>query len=101
MKVWAQDEFDLVKTGADGQYRFGKGDFRRVNMRGHTRLIIGAGSLLGEANVGANSEIGAHCDFDAGAVIGHGSIIGARCHFGKGAWIKSGCIVGHGSATAR
>ena len=40
MKVWAQDEFDLVKTGADGQYRFGKGDFRRVNMRGHTRLII-------------------------------------------------------------
>ena len=42
MKVWAQDEFDLVKTGADGQYRFGKGDFRRVNMRGHTRLIIGA-----------------------------------------------------------
>lgn len=49
MKVWAQDEFDLVKTGADGQYRFGKGDFRRVNMRGHTRLIIGAGSLLGEA----------------------------------------------------
>ena len=96
MKVWAQDEFDLVKTGADGQYRFGKGDFRRVNMRGHTRLIIGAGSLLGEANVGANSEIGAHCDFDAGAVIGHGSIIGARCHFGKGAWIKSGCIVGHG-----
>ena len=96
MKIWAQDEFDLVKTGADGQYRFGKGDFRRVNMRGHTRLIIGAGSLLGEANVGANSEIGAHCDFDAGAVIGHGSIIGARCHFGKGAWIKSGCIVGHG-----
>ena len=96
MKVWAQDEFDLVKTGADGQYRFGKGDFRRVNMRVHTRLIIGAGSLLGEANVGANSEIGAHCDFDAGAVIGHGSIIGARCHFGKGAWIKSGCIVGHG-----
>ena len=96
MKVWAQDEFDLVKIGADGQYRFGKGDFRRVNMRGHTRLIIGAGSLLGEANVGASSEIGAHCDFDAGAVIGHGSIIGARCHFGKGAWIKSGCIVGHG-----
>lgn len=96
MKVWAQDEFDLVKTGADGQYRLGKGDFRRVNMRGHTRLILGAGSLLGAANIGANSEIGAHCDFDAGAVIGHGSIIGARCHFGKGAWIKSGCIVGHG-----
>lgn len=96
MKVWAQDEFDLVKTGADGQYRFGKGDFRRVNMRGYTRLILGAGSLLGAANIGANSEIGAHCDFDAGAVIGHGSIIGARCHFGKGAWIKSGCIVGHG-----
>ena len=65
MKVWAQDEFDLVKTGADGQYRFGKGDFRRVDMRGYTRLIIGAGSLLGEANVGVNSEIGAHCDFDA------------------------------------
>lgn len=96
MKVWAQDEFDLVKTGADGQYRFGKGDFRRVNMRGYTRLILGAGSLLGAANIGANSEIGAHCDFDAGAVIGHGSIIGARCHFGKGAWIKSGCIVGNG-----
>ena len=96
MKVWAQDEFDMVKTGVDGQYRLGKGDFRRVDMRGYTRLIIGAGSLLGEANVGANSEIGAHCDFDAGAVIGHGSIIGARCHFGKGAWIKSGCIVGHG-----
>ena len=96
MKVWAQDEFDLVKTGVDGQYRLGKGDFRRVNMRGHTRLILGAGSLLGAANIGANSEIGAHCDFDAGAVIGHGSIIGARCHFGKGAWIKSGCIVGHG-----
>lgn len=96
MKVWAQDEFDLVKTGADGQYRLGKGDFRRVNMRGYTRLILGAGSLLGAANIGANSEIGAHCDFDAGAVIGHGSIIGARCHFGKGAWIKSGCIVGHG-----
>ena len=96
MKVWAQDEFDLFKTGADGQYRLGKGDFRRVNMRGHTRLILGAGSLLGAANIGANSEIGAHCDFDAGAVIGHGSIIGARCHFGKGAWIKSGCIVGHG-----
>lgn len=95
MKVWAQDEFDLVKTGADGQYRLGKGDFRRVNMRGYTRLILGAGSLLGAANIGANSEIGAHCDFDAGAVIGHGSIIGARCHFGKGAWIKSGCIVGH------
>ena len=35
MKVWAQDEFDLVKTGADGQYRFGKGDFRRVNMRAY------------------------------------------------------------------
>lgn len=96
MKVWAQDEFDLVKTGADGQYRLGKGDFRRVNMRGYTRLILGAGSLLGAANIGANSEIGAHCGFDAGAVIGHGSIIGARCHFGKGAWIKSGCIVGHG-----
>lgn len=96
MKVWAQDEFDLVKTGADGQYRLGKGDFRRVNMRGYTRLILGAGSLLGAANIGANSEIGAHCDFDAGAVIGHGSIIGARCRFGKGAWIKSGCIVGHG-----
>ena len=96
MKVWAQDEFDLVTTGADGQYRLGKGDFRRVNMRGYTRLILGAGSLLGAANIGANSEIGAHCDFDAGAVIGHGSIIGARCHFGKGAWIKSGCIVGHG-----
>lgn len=96
MKVWAQDEFDLVKTGADSQYRLGKGDFRRVNMRGYTRLILGAGSLLGAANIGANSEIGAHCDFDAGAVIGHGSIIGARCHFGKGAWIKSGCIVGHG-----
>lgn len=96
MKVWAQDEFDLVKTGADGQYRLGKGDFRRVNMRGYTRLILGAGSLLGAANIGANSEIGAHCDFDAGAVIGQGSIIGARCHFGKGAWIKSGCIVGHG-----
>ena len=96
MKIWAQDEFDLVKTGADGQYRLGKGDFRRVNMRGYTRLILGAGSLLGAANIGANSEIGAHCDFDAGAVIGHGSIIGARCHFGKGAWIKSGCIVGHG-----
>lgn len=96
MKVWAQDEFDLVKTGADGQYRLGKGDFRRVNMRGYTRLILGAGSPLGAANIGANSEIGAHCDFDAGAVIGHGSIIGARCHFGKGAWIKSGCIVGHG-----
>lgn len=96
MKVWAQDEFDLLKTGADGQYRLGKGDFRRVNMRGYTRLILGAGSLLGAANIGANSEIGAHCDFDAGAVIGHGSIIGARCHFGKGAWIKSGCIVGHG-----
>lgn len=96
MKVWAQDEFDLVKTGADGQYRLGKGDFRRVNMRGYTRLILGAGSLLGAANIGANSEIGAHCDFDAGAVIGHGSIIGARCHFGKGAWIKSGCIVGNG-----
>lgn len=96
MKVWAQDEFDLVKTGADGQYRLGKGDFRRVNMRGYTRLILGAGSLLGAANIGANSEIGARCDFDAGAVIGHGSIIGARCHFGKGAWIKSGCIVGHG-----
>ena len=96
MKVWAQDEFDLVKTGADGQYRLGNGDFRRVNMRGYTRLILGAGSLLGAANIGANSEIGAHCDFDAGAVIGHGSIIGARCHFGKGAWIKSGCIVGHG-----
>lgn len=96
MKVWAQDEFDLVKTGADGQYRLGKGDFRRVNMRGYTRLILGAGSLLGAANIGAYSEIGAHCDFDAGAVIGHGSIIGARCHFGKGAWIKSGCIVGHG-----
>lgn len=96
MKVWVQDEFDLVKTGADGQYRLGKGDFRRVNMRGYTRLILGAGSLLGAANIGANSEIGAHCDFDAGAVIGHGSIIGARCHFGKGAWIKSGCIVGHG-----
>lgn len=96
MKVWAQDEFDLVKTGADGQYRLGKGDFRRVNMRGYTRLILDAGSLLGAANIGANSEIGAHCDFDAGAVIGHGSIIGARCHFGKGAWIKSGCIVGHG-----
>ena len=96
MKVWAQDEFDLVKTGADGQYRLGKGDFRRVNMRGYTRLILGAGSLLGAANIGANSEIGAYCDFDAGAVIGHGSIIGARCHFGKGAWIKSGCIVGHG-----
>ncbi len=96
MKVWAQDEFDLFKTGADGQYRLGKGDFRRVNMRGYTRLILGAGSLLGAANIGANSEIGAHCDFDAGAVIGHGSIIGARCHFGKGAWIKSGCIVGHG-----
>ena len=96
MKVWAQDEFDLVKTGADGQYRLGKGDFRRVNMRGYTRLILGAGSLLGAADIGANSEIGAHCDFDAGAVIGHGSIIGARCHFGKGAWIKSGCIVGHG-----
>lgn len=96
MKVWAQDEFDLVKTGADGQYRLGKGDFRRVNMRGYTRLILGAGSLMGAANIGANSEIGAHCDFDAGAVIGHGSIIGARCHFGKGAWIKSGCIVGHG-----
>ena len=96
MKVWAQDEVDLVKTGADGQYRLGKGDFRRVNMRGYTRLILGAGSLLGAANIGANSEIGAHCDFDAGAVIGHGSIIGARCHFGKGAWIKSGCIVGHG-----
>ena len=96
MKVWAQDEFDLVKTGADGQYRLGKGDFRRVNMRGYTRLILGAGSLLGAANIGANSEIGTHCDFDAGAVIGHGSIIGARCHFGKGAWIKSGCIVGHG-----
>ena len=96
MKVWAQDEFDLVKTGADGQYRLGKGDFRWVNMRGYTRLILGAGSLLGAANIGANSEIGAHCDFDAGAVIGHGSIIGARCHFGKGAWIKSGCIVGHG-----
>lgn len=96
MKVWAQDEFDLFKTGADGQYRLGKGDFRRVDMRGHTRLILGAGSLLGAANIGANSEIGAHCDFDAGAVIGHGSIIGARCHFGKGAWIKSGCIVGHG-----
>lgn len=96
MKVWAQDEFDLVKTGADGQYRLGKGDFRRVNMRGYTRLILGAGSLLGAANIGANSEIGAHCDFDAGPVIGHGSIIGARCHFGKGAWIKSGCIVGHG-----
>ena len=96
MKVWAQDEFDMVKTGVDGQYRLGKGDFRRVDMRGYTRLIIGAGSLLGEANVGANSEIGAHCDFDAGAAIGHGSIIGARCHFGKGAWIKSGCIVGHG-----
>ena len=96
MKVWAQDEFDLFKTGADGQYRLGKGDFRRVNMRGHTRLILGAGSLLGAANIGANSEIGAHCDFDAGAVIGHGSIIGARCHFGKGAWIKSGCIVGNG-----
>ena len=96
MKVWAQDEFDLVKTGADGQYRLGKGDFRRVNMRGYTRLILGAGSLLGAANIGANSKIGAHCDFDAGAVIGHGSIIGARCHFGKGAWIKSGCIVGHG-----
>ena len=96
MKVWAQDEFDLFKTGADGQYRLGKGDFRRVDMRGYTRLILGAGSLLGAANIGANSEIGAHCDFDAGAVIGHGSIIGARCHFGKGAWIKSGCIVGHG-----
>lgn len=96
MKVWAQDEFDLVKTGVDGQYRLGKGDFRRVNMRGHTRLILGAGSLLGAANIGANSEIGAHCDFDAGAVIGHGSIIGAWCRFGKGAWIKSGCIVGHG-----
>lgn len=96
MKVWAQDEFDLFKTGADGQYRLGKGDFRRVNMRGYTRLILGAGSLLGAANIGANSEIGAHCDFDAGAVIGYGSIIGARCHFGKGAWIKSGCIVGHG-----
>ena len=96
MKVWAQDEFDLFKTGADGQYRLGKGDFRRVNMRGYTRLILGAGSLLGAANIGANSEIGAHCDFDAGAVIGQGSIIGARCHFGKGAWIKSGCIVGHG-----
>ena len=96
MKVWAQDEFDLFKTGADGQYRLGKGDFRRVNMRGHTRLILGAGSLLGAANIGTNSEIGAHCDFDAGAVIGQGSIIGARCHFGKGAWIKSGCIVGHG-----
>lgn len=96
MKVWAQDEFDLVKTGADGQYRLGKGDFRRVNMRGYTRLILGAGSLLGAADIGASSEIGAHCDFDAGAVIGHGSIIGARCHFGKGAWIKSGCIVGHG-----
>ena len=96
MKVWAQDEFDLVKTGADGQYRLGKGDFRRVNMRGYTRLILGAGSLLGAANIGANSEIGAHCDFDAGAVIGHGSIIGARCHFGQGAWIKSGCIVGNG-----
>lgn len=96
MKVWAQDEFDLFKTGADGQYRLGKGDFRRVNMRGYTRLILGAGSLLGAANIGANSEIGAHCDFDAGAVIGHGSIIGARCHFGKGAWIKSGCIVGNG-----
>lgn len=96
MKVWAQDEFDLFETGADGQYRLGKGDFRRVNMRGYTRLILGAGSLLGAANIGANSEIGAHCDFDAGAVIGHGSIIGARCHFGKGAWIKSGCIVGNG-----
>lgn len=96
MKVWAQDEFDLFKTGADGQYRLGKGDFRRVDMRGYTRLILGAGSLLGAANIGANSEIGAHCDFDAGAVIGRGSIIGARCHFGKGAWIKSGCIVGHG-----
>lgn len=96
MRVWAQDEFDLFKTWADGQYRLGKGDFRRVDMRGYTRLIIGAGSLLGAANIGANSEIGAHCDFDAGAVIGHGSIIGARCHFGKGAWIKSGCIVGHG-----
>ncbi len=96
MKVWAQDEFDMVKTGVDGQYRFGKGDFRRVDMRGYTRLILGAGSLLGAANIGANSEIGAHCDFDAGAVIGHGSIIGARCHFGKGAWIKSGCIVGNG-----
>lgn len=96
MKVWAQDEFDLFKTGADGQCRLGKGDFRRVDMRGYTRLILGAGSLLGAANIGANSEIGAHCDFDAGAVIGHGSIIGARCHFGKGAWIKSGCIVGHG-----
>lgn len=96
MKVWAQDEFDLVKTGEDGQCRLGKGDFRRVDMRGYTRLILGAGSLLGAANIGANSEIGAHCDFDAGTVIGHGSIIGARCHFGKGAWIKSGCIVGHG-----
>lgn len=96
MKVWKQDEFDMVKTGADGQYRFGKGDFRQVDMRGYTRLILGAGSLLGAANIGANSEIGAHCDFDAGAVIGHGSIIGARCHFGEGAWIKSGCVVGHG-----
>lgn len=96
MKVWTQDEFDAVKAGTDGQYRLGRGDFRQVDMRGYARLILGAGSLLGAANIGANSEIGAHCDFDAGAVIGHGSIIGARCHFGKGAWIKSGCVVGHG-----
>lgn len=47
MKVWVQDEFDLVKTGADGQYRLGKGDFRRVNMRGYTRLILGAGQPAG------------------------------------------------------
>lgn len=47
MKVWAQDEFDLFKTGADGQYRLGKGDFRRVNMRGYTRLILGAGQPAG------------------------------------------------------
>lgn len=96
MKVWAQDEFDLVKTGADGQYRLGKGDFRRVNMRGYTRLILGAGSLLARPTSGRTARSARHCDFDAGAVIGHGSIIGARCHFGKGAWIKSGCIVGHG-----
>ena len=31
MKVWAQVEFDMVKTGVDGQYRLGKGDFRRVD----------------------------------------------------------------------
>ena len=101
MKVWAQDEFDLVKTGADGQYRFGKGDFRRVNMRGHTRLIIGAGSLLGEANVGANSEIGAHCDFDAGAVIGHGSIIGARSGKAHGSSRAASSVMGYALAKAR